>query len=57
MTRRCFACGRPLFTLDYTADVRDGQIVYVGPECHKKIIQAGPEGWQPPKGGPRLWLT
>lgn len=55
---KCFACDRPLGRLgpEWMADTRDGQLVYVGRECFRKIKGAGALGWQPPKGGPRLWL-
>lgn len=36
-------------------DTRDGQTVFVGSECFKLIKKAGESGYQPPKGGPRLW--
>jgi len=39
----------------YLADTRDGQTVFVGPECFKHIRAAGDEGYQPPLGGPRLF--
>lgn len=56
MIMRCFACDRKLGVNPWLVDTRDAQSVYVGSECYKKIKQAGEEGWQPPKGGPRLWL-
>jgi hypothetical protein len=48
----CFACGRKLGNNPRLVDTRDGQMVYVGSECAKKITKAG---WQPPKGGPKLY--
>ena len=39
----------------YTAD-DGGQIQYVGPECFRKIKAAGSAGFQPPLGGPRLYI-
>ncbi len=56
---KCFACDRPLKSdADrHHADTRDGQIVFIGSECLKKIRAAEDDGYQPPKGGPRLWLT
>ena len=50
--RRCFACDRRLSSNPYVAVTIDGQIVYVGSDCYKNI---GKAGWQPPKGGPRLY--
>jgi len=55
-TRYCFACDRPLGRSPQLVDTRDAQLVYVGAECFKKIRTAGDSGWQPPKGGPRLYL-
>ncbi len=37
-------------------DTRDGQLVFVGRECFKLIKQAGEHGYQPPQGGPRLYV-
>jgi hypothetical protein len=53
---RCFACDRVIhLKKPFMADTRDAQIVYVGSECHKRIVEAGEAGWQPPKGGPKLF--
>lgn len=52
---KCFACDRPLGRDPRRADTRDGQRVYVGRDCHRKIAAAGEDGYQPPTGGPRLW--
>jgi hypothetical protein len=53
---KCFACDRVIRRKEpYLADTRDGQIVYVGPECLKKIESAGEAGYQPPTGGPGLY--
>lgn len=50
---RCFACDRKCGKNPHVAITVDvAQVVYVGNECYKNI---GPEGWQPPKGGPRLY--
>ena len=53
--KRCFACNRPLSPFPKMAVTRDGQHVYVGENCHKLIIKAGAEGYQPPLGGPKLY--
>jgi len=53
--RKCFACDRKLGRNPCLADTRDAQIVYVGSECFKLIKAAGEAGYQPPKGGPRLY--
>lgn len=57
MPERCFACDRLLSTRKppVRVDTRDDQTVYVGPECAKHVLKAGPDGWQPPKGGPKLY--
>jgi hypothetical protein len=55
---RCYACGlmmsekRPLRLVNVA---REEQNVEVGPECFKKVQAGGSDGWQPPKGGPRLY--
>ena len=53
---RCFACDRKLGKNPKLVDTRDAQLVFVGSECHKMIVQAGESGYQPPLGGPRLFL-
>jgi hypothetical protein len=52
---RCFACGRIYTGALHCADTRDDQTVEVGPECFRKIDRLGDAGYQPPKGGPRLY--
>ncbi len=52
----CFACDRKLGRNPALVDTRDGQTVFVGSECFKLVKVAGEAGYQPPKGGPRLWL-
>jgi hypothetical protein len=52
---KCFACDRPLGKDTRRATTRDGQRVYVGADCHRKIRAAGDDGYQPPGGGPRLY--
>lgn len=54
---KCFACGKPLKDNSprFLVDTRDGQFVYVGPDCHDKIVVADEKGYQPPLGGPRLY--
>ena len=59
MEDKCFACGRRGKTIKARGrlvDTRDGQLVFVGPECLKHVKNAGDVGYQPRKGGPRLWL-
>jgi hypothetical protein len=58
---KCFACGKKLkFSGHYRlVDTRDGQLVYVGLDCYKKIEQS-PDGYLSPHahahGGPKLYL-
>lgn len=54
---RCFACNKQIKKMAYSAETRDGQTVYVGSECIKKISVMGIHGYQPPLGGPRLFNT
>ena len=49
---KCFACNRKLGANPYHVSTSDGQAVAVGSECIKKIT---PAGYQPEKGGPRLY--
>lgn len=60
MTTRCFACDKPIsrkdtILLSHEVDTRDDQIVFVGADCFRKVKAAGDAGYQPPKGGPRLY--
>jgi hypothetical protein len=50
--KKCFACDRRLGRNPRHAATSDGQAVAVGSECYKLI---GPDGYQPSKGGPRLY--
>ena len=54
---KCFACDKKLAAgkQPIRADTRDDQRVWVGPECHRKIVKAGNNGYQPPLGGPKLY--
>lgn len=56
---RCFACSRKLKDGEIPKRVitSDGSVQYVGPECAKKVEKAGQGGYQPPKGGPRIYWT
>ncbi|TXH57555.1 MAG: hypothetical protein E6Q97_04255 [Desulfurellales bacterium] len=55
---RCYACDlllsakRPLRLVNVA---REDQNVEVGPECYRNVQAAGADGWQPSKGGPRLY--
>ena len=54
--KRCFACDRIVGATPKLVDTRDGQTVYVGVECYRRVKAAGKKGYQPPQGGPVLWL-
>lgn len=51
---KCFACDKPLGAIPHMAETSDGQKVYVGIGCWKEM-HGYTLGWQPPKGGPRLF--
>jgi hypothetical protein len=55
---KCFACDKKFRNLASRrlVDTRDDQLVYVGPDCYKRIAQAGDVGYRHPTGGPRLFL-
>jgi hypothetical protein len=54
--KHCFACGRVIKRKrPFEADTRDGQTVFVGPECFRLVVAAGEVGYQLPRGGPRLY--
>lgn len=52
---KCFACDRQIKTTPRILACLDEQTVYVGPCCFAKAENAGLGGYQPPKGGPRLY--
>lgn len=52
----CFACNKPLKEARH-AQTSDDQNVYVGRECSRRISAMGIHGYQPPLGGPRLYMT
>lgn len=54
-TQKCFACDRKLGRSPELVDTRDDQKVFVGSDCFRLIVDAGEVGYQPPKGGPRLY--
>lgn len=53
---KCYACDRKLGKSPTLVRCEDEQTVFVGRECLKLIKAAGTAGYQPPKGGPRLYL-
>lgn len=56
---RCYACDRPIKDELHVRKIftSDNQMQYVGVNCFNKVRKAGDKGWQPPKGGPRLFET
>lgn len=59
-TYECYACGQRFRNPDNWHDVflqDDGhRSVMVGPECFTRVLKAGPAGYAPPRGGPRLFI-
>ena len=53
---RCFACDTGLIGRPCVLVTRDGQTVHVGKGCFSQARAAGSKGWQPRKGGPRLFV-
>lgn len=56
--QRCFACDKvfSVTQFHYEAITTDGQKICVGRNCYQAITASGPEGFQPPIGGPKLLL-
>lgn len=57
----CFACGRKMIRPEtvFLEDKRSDGLqydVYVGTECFKHVRAASPSGYQPPRGGPKLYF-
>jgi len=52
---KCFACDRQIKGTPHVLTCIDEQTVHVGPCCFAKAENAGLDGYQPPKGGPRLY--
>lgn len=53
---RCFACDRLLGTKKpHEVFTSDPQMQWVGPDCYRKVVATGMNGYQPPKGGPKLF--
>ena len=57
-SERCFACDRPLAAIKNFVITEDlAQTVAVGHDCYRKIRKMDARGgYQPPLGGPRLFL-
>ncbi len=67
VTERCFACGKPITGKPRVVITEDGgQLPWVGPDCFKRVQEAGAAGYKPAKAlqqgkwvvnrGPRLFL-
>ena len=54
-TKKCFVCGRRLGKNPCRVDTLEDQWVFIGSECYRFVKSAGETGYQPPKGGPRLY--
>lgn len=59
---KCYACGKKFRKNSYGRIVFhpevltvDGQRQFVGHDCYRRVINAGVDGWQSPRGGPRLF--
>lgn len=54
---KCYACGKDVRTTRYAYTADDGQQQQpVGPDCYRAISHFGKSGYQPPRGGPRLYV-
>jgi hypothetical protein len=53
---KCFSCEKTITGKTNLVTTMDGETVFVGPICYKKIVESGELGYQPPLGGPRLYL-
>lgn len=54
-TERCYLCERPIYTTVHKVYTSDGQTQFAGEECYRMVRDSGLDGYQPPKGGPRVW--
>lgn len=52
---RCYACDRPIRGNRHPTFTSDGQTQHIGIECARRVYKSRSEGYQPPKGGPRLY--
>ena len=56
MSDNCFVCGKKLGKNPRRVDTHEDQFPSVGVECYKIVKAAGAAGYQPPLGGPRVWV-
>jgi uncharacterized protein (DUF169 family) len=52
----CYACGKKMRGRSNDVVTSDNQAQCVGSDCLKHIRRGGAEGFQPKRGGPRLYL-
>lgn len=52
---KCFACDKKMKNKKYLVRCIDEQTVFIGPECYNKVLRSD-NGYQPPLGGPKLYL-
>jgi hypothetical protein len=58
METKCFACDRPIKRkVPLQAMTIDGQLVVIGSECYRQIGKDPTNGYQPPKGGPKVYYA
>ena len=60
---KCYACGKRFRLNSYNVIpyhpyvlTFDGQKQFVGSDCYRRIQESESKGYQPPRGGPRLWV-
>jgi hypothetical protein len=55
--KRCYACDKLHASVEYVLTEDGAQTVPVGPSCYAKVRKLDKHGgYQPPRGGPRLFL-
>ena len=51
----CYACGRDMRCAGFAVRTSDGQHQEVGKDCYQHVKRGAENGWQPRRGGPRLY--
>lgn len=51
----CYCCGKLMKYRTAAIYTSDGQPQWVGLDCYKHIVSAGKIGFQPKRGGPKLF--
>lgn len=54
---KCFACGLRTEKKLGVVQTEHGALVLVDPDCYRFVKSAGPLGFEPIAGGPRLFLS